>query len=180
MKNVENSYEAGFQLGDMLQNDTLAGIMVFSDGTHVNGTELAKGIKEKVGQSTLITGGLAGDGDKFHSTLVAGNDLPEEGIIVAIGFYGEHIQMGHGSYGGWDTFGPQRLITRSKGNILYELDDKPALALYKKYLGAEAENLPGSALLFPLTVYPEGDRDKALVLKVLLLSLFDYEVHSNC
>ncbi len=167
MKDVACSQEAGHKLGEMLQEDSLAGIMVFSDGTQVNGTDLAKGMREKVSPNIPITGGLAGDGDQFQSTLVAGNDLPEEGAIVAVGFYGDRIQMGHGSYGGWDTFGPQRLITRSDGNVLYELDGKPALALYKKYLGAEAENLPGSALLFPLTIYPDGNRDKALVRTIL-------------
>ena len=42
-------------------------------------------------------------------------------------FYGDRVVFGHGSAGGWDPFGPRRLVTRSKGNILYELDGKPAL-----------------------------------------------------
>jgi hypothetical protein len=54
--------------------------------------------------------------------------------------------------GGWDAFGVERIITRSSGNILYELDGKSALELYKKYLGEQAKELPSSALLFPLTI----------------------------
>jgi hypothetical protein len=40
--------------------------------------------------------------------------------------------MGHGSEGGWDTFGPQRTITRSRGNVVEELDGEPALDLYER------------------------------------------------
>jgi len=79
-----------------------------------------------------------------------------------VGFYGDAIQVGHGSAGGWDVFGPKRRITRSKGNVLYELDGEPALDLYKRYLGEDAKGLPGSALLFPLKVFPSSNPDEAL------------------
>ena len=52
--------------------------------------------------------------------------------------------LGHGSRGGWDFFGPERRVTRSEGNVLYELDGTPALDLYKKYLGARASGLPAA------------------------------------
>lgn len=54
--------------------------------------------------------------------------------------------------GGWDPFGPERIITRSQGNVLYELDGQSALGLYKKYLGEHARELPASGLLFPLSL----------------------------
>ena len=78
-------------------------------------------------------------------------EKPQEGEIVAIGFYGSALKIGYGSLGGWDTFGPERLITKSSNNVLYELDHKPALMLYKEYLGEKAKDLPGSGLLFPST-----------------------------
>ncbi|MCH7888744.1 MAG: FIST C-terminal domain-containing protein [Proteobacteria bacterium] len=65
--------------------------------------------------------------------------------------------------GGWDDFGPERVITRSQGNVLYELDSQPALDLYKKYLGDEAQNLPGSALLFPLQIRPTENASHEVV-----------------
>ena len=101
-----------------------------------------------------MTGGLAGDGARFEVTLVGADGAPEEGRIAAIGLYGQSLTVGHGSVGGWDVFGPERTITRSSGNVLYELDGKPALDLYRTYLGDEAKNLPGSGLLFPLKIRP--------------------------
>lgn len=66
--------------------------------------------------------------------------------------YGERLKIGYASLGGWDPFGPERLITRARGNVMYELDGQPALALYKRYLGDDADRLPATGLLFPLSL----------------------------
>ena len=79
--------------------------------------------------------------------------------------------MGDGAAGGWDPFGPRRLVTRSAGNILYELDGKPALELYKQYLGDRAEGLPATGLLFPLALSrPEagGEGEDRRVVRTIL------------
>jgi hypothetical protein len=68
-------------------------------------------------------------------------------------------QVGYGSIGGWVPFGPKRLITKSQGNVLYELDGQSALELYQKYLGNYASGLPATGLLFPLDLHSaNGDR----------------------
>ncbi|MEL6853127.1 MAG: FIST N-terminal domain-containing protein, partial [Bacteroidota bacterium] len=152
IKEYATSYAAGLDLGKQFNPEDLKAIFVISDGHHVNGSELVLGMRESLPAEVVITGGLAGDGGKFEETLVAHNGLPEAGRIAAIGFYGEKIRIGHGSVGGWDTFGPERMITKSKDNVLYELDGKPALELYKTYLGEDAERLPASALEFPLSI----------------------------
>jgi hypothetical protein len=95
---------------------------------------------------------MAADSGRFKQTLVGAVSQPLAGAIVAIGFYGESLIVGHGSMGGWDAFGPIRTITKSKGNKLFELDNKNALQLYKNYLGEKASELPAAALLFPLSI----------------------------
>jgi len=156
INDCKNSFDAGFELVKKLPLDNLAYILVLSDGGMVNGSELVKGLNVAVDNKVLITGGLAGDGSSFVSTLVGLNQQPAQGNIAAIGFYGKHLLVTHGSQGGWEMFGPERDVTRSTGNKLYEMDSKNALDLYKRYLGKEAENLPGSALLFPLSVIIPG------------------------
>lgn len=147
-----NSFDAAVTLGNKLPLEGLKYVMVFSDGGLVNGSELVKGLNLETGQQVLVTGGLAGDDANFNSTLVGLNEQPVEGKIVAAGFYGDAINITHGSQGGWDIFGLEKEITRSESNVLYEIEGQNALELYKKYLGDEAENLPASALLFPLYV----------------------------
>lgn len=141
-------------------------VFVLFQGHDVNGSELVAGLRDLIPDPTGITGGLAADGARFgETTVIAGADLaPVRG--AALGFYGESLRVGTGSMGGWDAFGPARRITRSSGNVLYELDGKPALALYKKYLGAHASALPGSALLFPLAI-SRGKEDPPVVRTIL-------------
>jgi len=147
------SFGAGKALIEHLMAfEALSYVLVLSDGSRVNGSELVKGINSQVQEKIPVTGGLAGDGASFKSTLVGLNASPDDGQIVAIGLYGSHLEVSHGSMGGWESFGPERKITRSKGNQLFMIDEESALDLYKKYLGTYANELPGSALLFPLMV----------------------------
>jgi hypothetical protein len=126
------------------------------------------GITEQVSRSVSLTGGLAGDGANFGQTLVGADCPPRAGAVAAVGFYGNAVRIGHGSAGGWDVFGPRRRITRSAGNVLYELDDEPALNLYERYLGEEeAKALPGSALLFPLQIYDPARPEHQVVRTIL-------------
>ena len=151
-----NSYEASLALMKKLPKEGLAYVLVLSDGSQVNGSDLVRGLHESVSHRVLITGGLAGDGPNFVSTLVGLNERPGEGNIIAIGLYGDALRVTHGTQGGWDRFGPEREVTRSEGNILYEIDHKNALRTYERYLGPEADKLPGSALYFPLSITVPG------------------------
>jgi hypothetical protein len=162
-----SAFEIGTRLGAALPPQGLRNVFVLSDGTNVNGTELVGGIQHVLGREICLTGGLAGDGAAFLTTRVGFNANPEPGRVVAVGFYGDKIRIGHGSVGGWDAVGPKRIITRSSGNTLFDLDGQPALDLYKQYLGAEAANLPASALLFPLRIHPQDRPDWSLVRTVV-------------
>ena len=154
VKNAAESFAAGQTLARRLIGLELAHVFVVSDGGLVNGTELARGFNETLPVGVVLTGGLAGDGTRFEKTVVGLDQPPVPGRVVAIGFYGRHLKTAFGSSGGWLPFGPERTVTRSAGNVLYELDGRSALALYKNYLGDHAAKLPGSALRFPLCVTP--------------------------
>jgi hypothetical protein len=153
----DSSRDVGRRLGAEFPKEGLRSLFVLSDGTGINGSDLIRGLQDKLGTDIKITGGLAGDGADFRITYVGANDLPQPGRVAAIGFYGDAVTIGHGSYGGWQPFGPERRITRAVDNVLHQLDNEPALDLYKRYLGDQAEGLPGTALLFPLRLTrPDG------------------------
>lgn len=162
-----DSRRCGEAIGKALAASDLAGAFVLSDGLYVNGSELVAGIASQTGGAP-ITGGLAGDGSQFVETLVGLDQRPESHMIGAIGFYGSAVKIGHGSAGGWDVFGPKRRITRSAGNVLLELDGRPALDLYERYLGEdEVKGLPSSALLFPLQIHDPAHPEHEIVRTVL-------------
>jgi hypothetical protein len=149
---MEDSFSVGNRLAERLDKEDLVHVMLFSEGLNINGSELTKGINKRFNDKISVTGGLAGDQDHFLETVTVFNAAGETNQGVAIGFYGRHLRVGYGSMGGWDSFGVDREVTKSKGNVLYELDGQPALDLYKRYLGTYAANLPASALLFPLNL----------------------------
>jgi hypothetical protein len=167
VSSAAESFDAGLRLAEQLNADDLRAAFVLSDGLCVNGTRLVEGLARHLPARVVVTGGLAGDGDRFGKTWILDRAQPESNRVCAIGFYGERLCVGHGCDGGWSDFGPERQITRSDGNILYELDGKPALQLYKTYLGDRAAGLPGTALLFPLAIRRAGHAGDALVRTIL-------------
>lgn len=161
------SQAAGLALGRQLRGPELAGVFLLSDGLQVNGSALVDGLLDGLEVPVPVTGGLAGDGDRFGRTLVGADALPGPGLAAAIGFYGPALRFSTGSAGGWAPFGPRRRITAAEGPVLHCLDGEPALDLYRRYLGDEAGSLPGSALLFPLQVWPAEAPERGMVRTVL-------------
>lgn len=161
-----DSYRAGQLLAQSLETNGLRHVIVLSDGIHVNGSDLVRGLTEVLPSEVSITGGLAGDGERFEETLVCWDSHPQNKTVAAVGLYGDKLRIGYASQGGWDPFGPERIITKAKGNILYELDGKSALDLYKLYLGKQAAGLPATGLLFPLSLRAK-DSQTSLVRTIL-------------
>ncbi|MFN8126987.1 MAG: FIST N-terminal domain-containing protein [Candidatus Nanopelagicales bacterium] len=167
MPGIADSFTAGASIAQQLQGDDLRAVLLLSPGLDVNGSELVRGINSGLAADVLVAGGLAGDGARFVRTWAMDADGPGERLVAAVGFYGNRVRVGHGARGGWSIFGPERVITRSEGSTLYELDGEPALALYKDYLGELAAGLPAAALRFPLALRESADSDKHLVRTIL-------------
>ena len=173
IQNPKESYTAGNTIGRELNHPDLRGVFVLSDGLRVNGSELVRGINAVLPESVVVTGGLAGDGDRFKRTWVIKDQIPQQGFVTAVGFLGDAVQIGHGSKGGWDIFGPERRVTRAQGNILHELDGRPALQLYKEYLGEKASALPASGLFFPLALRTRESETNQTVRTILAVNEAD-------
>ncbi|MCG2575747.1 FIST C-terminal domain-containing protein [Dechloromonas sp. XY25] len=167
LRGMDDSFAAGGRLGQQLAGRDLKAVLVFGPGVRINGSALVDGISSAIGNDIPITGGLAGDGGAFRETFTLGQDGIANNTVVAVGLYGDSLRFGHGSFGGWAPFGPARKVTRSQGNILYELDGEPALDIYKRYLGDHARNLPASGLLFPFAMLGEGSNAGGLIRTIL-------------
>lgn len=156
---------AGARLAGGLPREGLRAVLLLSQGVGINGSALIQGMSSVLGD-VPITGGLAGDAS-FQSTWVLTPEGLSQDQLVCVGLYGEALQFSFGCFGGWTPFGPARKVTRSQGNVLYELDGEPALAIYKRYLGTHAQDLPASGLLFPFAMLGKDDNENGLVRTIL-------------
>jgi hypothetical protein len=149
----------GKDLYDRIPRGNLKHLFVLSEGSFVNGSSLIKGLEMNIDREVSITGGMCGDDARFEKTVASYKENPKVGEVILIGFYGETLEITYSSFGGWIPFGPERIITKSEANILYEIDGQPALDLYKNYLGDKASDLPQASLLYPLNVTPEDKKE---------------------
>ncbi|MBT3367304.1 MAG: hypothetical protein HN472_02725 [Nitrospina sp.] len=166
IKNRKDSLSIGEKLVRTLDQEGLCHVFILADGLNVNGSELVKGMIKHLPKGVVITGGLTGDGGEFKETLVGANQMPESKVVTALGFYGTHLKVHYGSVSGFKPFGPERKITSSENNVLYELDGEPALGLYKKYLGDRIQDLPTQCFYFPL-YYQTSQMEKGVVRTIL-------------
>lgn len=151
VNNMDQSHSLGAQIANELLAPDLKGLFVLSDGLNVNGSDLVEGLQEVL-PNVPITGGLAGDAAQFSKTLLLNNDKIQDRIVIAVGIYGKDAIVTSGALGGWKPYGPPRRITRAVKNVVYEMDNKPALPLYKMYIGYYANQLPASGLNFPFAI----------------------------
>lgn len=158
----EDVRQLGVRLMGELSSPELRHAFILSDGLQINGSELAKGLNQA---DIPVTGGLAGDGTRFAQTWVMADAPAKSGRIAALGFYGD-ITVRSGCFAGWEEFGAERVVTKSAGNVVYEIDGEPALGLYKKYLGEQAADLPASGLRFPLSI--QADKTGKALIRTLL------------
>ncbi|MBV5299627.1 MAG: FIST C-terminal domain-containing protein [Rhodoferax sp.] len=164
---MPESRAAGQALARQLHPAGLRGVLVLGQGVHINGSAMITGMAEVLGANVLITGGLAGDDAAFKQTFVLTNEGVFSDRLACIGFYGQALQVCHGSFGGWEPFGPARKVTRCDHNVLFELDGAPALEVYKRYLGEYAKDLPASGLLFPFAMLGSNHNEIGLLRTIL-------------
>lgn len=167
LHSMDDSHAAGVRLAQSLPQEGLRAVLVLGQGVAINGSAVIEGLSSVLEPDVTITGGLAGDGGAFQQTWVLDDAGVSSDRLVAVGLYGDKLLFSHGSFGGWSPFGPARKVTRAVSNVLYELDGESALAVYKKYLGEHAKQLPASGLLFPFAMLGRDHSEVGLIRTIL-------------
>ena len=150
------------ELIEKIQAPDLRHLFVLTGGLSVDGTKLSAGLSAG---NIPVTGGLAGDGPRFIKTWVMADGPAEQNCIAILAFFGD-LEIHSGFSTGWVEFGIERVVTRSVGSTVFELDHAPALETYAKYLGDRVDELPSSGLRFPLSA--RKDENEIPVIRTLL------------
>ncbi|HEU5164800.1 MAG TPA: FIST N-terminal domain-containing protein [Chitinophagaceae bacterium] len=114
--------------------------LIISGGLTTDGDQIIEGIENVCGKGTTIFGGLAADGLKMERTYVFTNDILTDKGLLALIFDEEKIELNGVAVGGWKPIGIDRVITKCDGNVVYTIDDEPALSFIKRYAGLKDIN----------------------------------------
>ena len=163
----DESFIIASDISSQLDAHGLRAVFVLTDGLFINGKKLADGFNTLADKGVMVTGGMSGDGSRFKNTWVLVNGQPESHRVSAIGMYGDSLVYAHGSKGGWDVIKSDIQVSHAIGNVLYELNDQPALEFYRQHMGEKADGLPATGLLFPLALKEEGAGGEVTVRTIL-------------
>ncbi len=140
--------------------------MIFPDGLRGNCADVLRGIQEILGRSFPVVGGSSGDDFLFQKTYQYCNRLILTESVVGVLLGGE-LAFGIGSRHGWRPLGKPRRVTKAVANIIYEIDNQPAVSIYEEYFGKDinelrTEPLASMAILYPLGMAIPGEEEYLL------------------
>jgi hypothetical protein len=152
--NKKASFDAGTVVGKWGKNTfSNPAFLILSSGLHADGEQLLKGLLSTAGSEVSVYGGLAGDDRLFKQTLTFTNGEFTDDGVVAIVLDGDKVELGGIATSGWIGIGAEKRVTRSKGNVVYTIDNEPALSVYKKYLSVDDSELPEVGVDYPLMLF---------------------------
>ncbi len=146
-----NKYKYSAQeIANELVKDDLKALIIFSDGLKSDAEPFLKELQEHF-EGVAIAGGRAGDNMAMKQSYIFNDEhFSDNGFIIAA-LYSQELYVTTNYFLNWTALGKEMVVTKASGNILYEIDGKPTVEIYKKYLGEKvADSLPQSAMLFPL------------------------------
>jgi len=151
-KKFKNYYDAGLNMAKNLVANNTQVIISFIDGLNGNGEEFLNGINT-ISKTVKVAGGLAGDCAKFKKTLVFTKNKIYKHGVVGVALNSNSLKVHHDYNFHWLPIGKKMTITKSVGNRVYTIDNKPARDIYAYYLGEDiAKRLPAVGIEFPLII----------------------------
>jgi hypothetical protein len=113
-------------------------LLLLTDGLAGDQQEIVRGAYDVVGAATPLVGGCAGDDLAMKRTKqLLGDEVLENSVVAAL--IASDAPFGIGVQHGWSRLGMPMLVTESRGNRVYGLDDQPALDVYLARLQAPAD-----------------------------------------
>lgn len=156
---LENAKQIGLAGKNTYSN---AAFLIASGWLTQDGENIVEGITEGFGAGVTIFGGMAGDDLALDGPFVFTNGQSSSKGLLALIINEDKIQINGIATCGWKPIGTTKTVTKSEGNIVYTIDDKPALDMILKYLGVDYDFDSGKEIvtqlgaLYPLQMEREG------------------------
>ncbi|HEX5330645.1 sensor domain-containing phosphodiesterase [Sulfuricurvum sp.] len=151
-------FENGVLAAGEMVNPRSKVCIAFGEGLHGDSESFLNGFTS-VCDSLIIAGGNAGDDLTFSRThIMKDNTIYDEGVVIAV--LDSDVLHVHNAYSlNWTSVGKEMTVTKADKNIIYEIDNRPVMDIYKHYLGAEVfKRGMSNTIEFPLIKIKDGIR----------------------
>ncbi len=150
----DSVYEVSKQIGASVKaNFQNPAFIIASGWVHTDGELIIKGIEEGAEGNPTIYGGMAGDDLALSAPFVFTHQQKSVTAVIAIILDADKIEVNGIATCGWKAVGIAKTITKSEFNIIYTIDDQPALDVVVKYLGIDLNSQPITSTVFNLGAY---------------------------
>ncbi len=149
-----SAYEVAKQVGEKGKKIFSNPAFIIASGwLHTDGVQIIKGIEDGIAADPVVFGGMAGDDLTLVDPVVFTNDQHSTTGLVSIIIDQDKVNVSGVATCGWKPIGITKTITKSENNIVYTIDDKPALDIVMKYLGLSLDSQPITSTVFNLGAY---------------------------
>ncbi|MCG2459247.1 FIST C-terminal domain-containing protein [Flavobacteriaceae bacterium F89] len=114
-------------------------LIIATGGIFIDGEQIVDGIMQGFGEEATVFGGMAGDDLIAEKPIVFTNKKSKDNALLALIIDEDKIDVRGLATCGWNAIGTTKTVTKSDGNIVYTIDDKPALDMLMKYLGVDVK-----------------------------------------
>lgn len=155
----QTAFEMGLEAKNMFENPA---IILASGGVTIDAKKVIEGLEDSIQKNIPIFGGLAGDDLALTKTYSLSRHGAEEGGLVFTVFNADKVSIEGMATSGWEAIGNIHTITKAEGNIVYTIDNKPALDVFINYFGyfdnlnLEGEDISTLSAQYPLQILREG------------------------
>lgn len=149
-----SAYEVAKQLGQKGKNIFSNPAFIIASGwLHTDGEQIIRGIEDGIGDDPVVFGGMAGDDLTLVDPVVFTNKHSSTTGLVSIIIDQDKVSVSGVATCGWKPIGITKIITKSENNIVYTIDNEPALDIVMKYLGLSLDSQPITSTVFNLGAY---------------------------
>ena len=166
---LENAKQLGIEGKNTFLNPAY---LIATGWLHIDGEKIIEGIMEGFGREVTVFGGMAGDDLLLEAPLVFTNNESSIKGLVAIIIDEDKVEVTGIATCGWKAVGTTKTVTKSSGNIVYTIDDKPALDMVMKYLGVDIDLDSGKDVVTHIGAYYPLQLERENVAPVMRTAMF--------
>ena len=166
---LENSRQLGIEGKNAFSKPAF---IIATGWLQIDGEKIIEGIIEGYGKEVTVFGGMAGDDLALQAPLVFTNGKSSVKGLLALIIDEDKISITGIATCGWKAVGTTKTVTKSVGNIVYTIDDKPALDMVMKYLGVDIDLDSGKDVVTHIGAYYPLQLERENVAPVMRTAMF--------